>query len=439
MYQTLTRFDALGKPQPDAATKWEVNSDNTAVTFHLREGMKFSDGEPVDAEAIKVGFDYQASHGGQAARLSDYKATTPDSMTVKLTSSKPDPGIVGMGGIKVASPKYLKASNLNKAPVGSGPYTLDAAKTTRGSTYTFVKNEDFWDAKTFPYKKLVVKVLKNQTAALNALKTGQIDGTLIQQSMYKEAIASDLRVLGMRGNTTRLLLMDHKGEKIPALGELKVRRALNMLFDKKSLAKDFYQGRAVPANQIFRPGSDAYIDDLKDPYPYDPAEAKRLMKEAGYEKGFTVTFPLFGGLGMEELIPVVAQELSQLNIKVKQKTLSGPTAVEELLSGKYPMILWPLGNYGDSKQDIKDYVLDDGIWNVMHQPDPTVTKLWDRFLTSTGQEAKEIQQELNRYTIEQAWNVPLAYPEGFYAYSPKIRIPEMTDSNALNPRLWDYK
>ncbi|MGP4006980.1 ABC transporter substrate-binding protein [Streptomyces sp. 4N124] len=439
VFQTLVRFDAQGKAQPDAATRWEVNSDNTSVTFQMRDRMKFSDGTPVDAAAFKAAFEYQASHGGQAARLAEIKVTTPDRLTVQITEPKPNPDIISAGGVKLASPKYLKAGQVNKAPVGSGPYELDESATTRGSTYSFTKNENFWDAKNVPYKKLVVKVLKNQTAALNALKTGQIDGTLIQQSMYKEAKASGLEVLKMRGNTTRLLLMDHKGEKIPALGELKVRQALNMIFDKEALAKDFYQGQATPTHQIFRPGSAAYIENLKDPYPYDVAKAKQLMKEAGYEKGFSVTFPLFEGLGMEQLIPVVAQELGQLNIKVEQKTLSGPTAVEELLSGKYPMILWPLGNYGQSLQDIKDYVLHTGIWNVMHQPDPTVNELWEKIITSTGQESAKYQQELNRYTIDQAWNVPIAYPDGLYAYSPKIRIPEMSDSNALNPRLWDFR
>ncbi|MFF3851060.1 ABC transporter substrate-binding protein [Streptomyces sp. NPDC002328] len=439
VYQTLVRFDTTGKAHPDAATSWEVNSDNTSVTFRLRSGMKFSDGTPVDSMAFKKALEYQATHGGQAARLAKVKVTTPDARTVVATVPEPDPQILGIGGAKLASPKYLAAGKVNKAPVGSGPYTLDQSATTSGSTYTFVKNNAYWDAKSFPYKKLVIKVIKNQTAALNALKTGQIDGTLIQQSMFNEAKSSGLKTLSMRGTTTRLLLTDHKGEKIPAIGDLRVRRAMNMVFDKDAMAKDFYQGRATPTHQIFRPGSAAYIKDLKDPYPYNVAKAKELMREAGYEKGFTLTFPVMEGLGIEKLVPVVAQQLGQLNIKVKQQTLSGPNAVEQLLSGTYPVPLWPLGNYGESITDIKDYVLPDGIWNVMHQPDPTVKKLYDRLITAKGQKSAEIQQEINRYIIDQAWFVPMAYPDAFYAYSPKIDIPEATDFNALNPLLRDFK
>ncbi|MFE2483103.1 ABC transporter substrate-binding protein [Streptomyces mirabilis] len=439
VYQTLVDVDVQGRPIPSAAESWELNSDNTGVTFHLRSGMKFSDGTPVDATAVKESLKYAGTHGGQAGRLAKVKVSTPDARTVVASVPEPDPTLMELFGVRLASPKYLAAGNVNKAPVGSGPYTLDQAATTSGSTYTFVKNESYWDSKSFPYKKLVIKVLKNQTAALNALKTGQIDGTLIEQSMYKEAKSSGLKILSMRGATTRLLLTDHKGEKIPALGDLRVRRAMNMVFDKDAMAKDFYQGRATPANQIFRPGTAAYIKDLKDPYPYNVAKAKELMKEAGYEKGFTLTFPVMDGQGLEKLVPVVAQQLGQLNIKVKQQTLSGPSAVEELLSGKYPVPLWPLGNYGNSFQDIKDYVLPDGIWNVMHQSDPTVKKLHDKLLSANGQEAVTIQQEINRYIIDQAWFVPMVYPDGFYAYSSKISVPRSNDPNGLNPALKDFK
>ncbi|WP_436789666.1 ABC transporter substrate-binding protein [Yinghuangia sp. YIM S10712] len=440
VYQTMVRFDTHGKAYPDGAASWEVNPTNTSVTFHLRPGMKFSDGTPVDSAAFKATLEYQGTHGGQAARLAKVQVTTPDALTAVATVQEPDPLLLKVtGDTKLASPKYLASGNLNKAPVGSGPYTLNESATTSGSVYSFTKNDAYWDTASYPYKKLVIKVIKNQTAALNALKTGQIDGTLIEQSMYKEAESSGLEILTMRGTTTRLLLTDHMGEKIPALGDLNVRRAMNMVFDKEAMAKDFYQGKATPAHQIFRQGSAAYIEGLKDPYPYNVAEAKELMRKAGYENGFTLTFPVMAGLGMEKLVPIIAQQLGQLNIKVEQETLSGPNAIEELLSGKYPVPLWPLGNYGESLQDIKDYVQPDGIWNVMHQADPTVKSLWDRLVTSQGQESVAIQQEINRYIVDQAWFVPMAYPDSFYAYSSKIKVPEATDFNALNPLLRDFK
>ncbi|MFD3308632.1 ABC transporter substrate-binding protein [Streptomyces sp. NPDC058694] len=440
VYQSLIQCDALGKPQPDAAESWTFKKDNTGVTFQLRSGMKFSDGTPVDSAAVKASIAYIGQHGGQAARFASMRVDTPDSRTVVIAVPKPNPTLVGrMCEAKLASPKFLASGQVNKAPVGSGPYTLDQSATTSGSVYTFAKNDAYWNAKAYPYKKLVIKKITSETAVLNALKTGQLDGSLITQATYNEAEASGLKVVKLRGNTTRLLLTDHQGKKIPALGNVNVRRAMNMVFDKEAMAKDLYRGLASPAVQIFRPGSSAYIKDLKDPYPYNVEKAKDLMAKAGYAKGFTVEIPFMQGQNLEALIPVVKQQLGLLNITVKQVTLSGPNAISELLSGKYPMPLWQLGNYGESLQDIADYVLPDGIWNVMHQPDPTVAKLYDKVLTSSGQESAAAQQEINRYISDQAWFVPMAYPDGFYAHSSKIRVPTMSDSSALNPLLRDFK
>ncbi|WP_329348986.1 MULTISPECIES: ABC transporter substrate-binding protein [unclassified Streptomyces] len=440
VYQSLIQCDAQGKPHPDAAENWTFKKDNTGVTFHLRSGMKFSDGTPVDSAAVKASIGYIGKHGGQAARFAAMKVATPDARTVAITLPKPNPTLIlRMCEAKLASPKYLASGQVNKAPVGSGPYTLDKSATTSGSVYSFVKNDSYWNAKAYPYKKLVIKKITSETAALNALKTGQIDGSLITQATYNEAKASGLKILTLHGTTTRLLVTDHQGKKIPALGNLDVRRAMNMVFDKEAMAKDLYRGLATPAAQIFRPGSAAYIKNLKDPYAYNIQKAKDLMAGAGYAKGFTIEIPFMQGQNLETLIPVVKQQLGLLNIKVKQVTLSGPNAISELLSGKYPMPLWQLGNYGESLQDIADYVLPDGIWNVEHQSDPTVTKLYAKVLTSSGQESADAQQDINRYITDQAWFVPMVYPDGFYAYSSKVSVPTMSDLNALNPLLRDFK
>jgi peptide/nickel transport system substrate-binding protein len=441
VFEKVFNCDAKAEPAPGLAESWEFNADKTQVTLHLRPGRKFTDGAAVDAASVKASVEYSQSHGGQAKRLADWKASAPDPLTAVIDLSEPDPLFTAKlcNNLIITSAKAIKAGNLNKAPVGSGPYKLDAAATTRGSVYSFVKDESYWNAKSYPYKKLRIKVITNETAVVNALKTGQIDGSLIQEGSYNEAEAAGLKIQTLRGNTTRLLLTDHQGKKIPALGEVDVRRAMNMVFDKKAMAKGLLKGRAAPAHQIFRPGSTAYVKDLKDPYPYDVKAAKALMKKAGYADGFTLELPYMQGVGLEKLVPVVKQQLGLLNIKVKQETLSGPNAISELLSGKYPVPLWNLGNYGDSRQDISDYLLTDGIWNVSHQPDGTVSKLWDTIASGSEKEAAKAQQDLDRYVVDQAWFVPMMYPDGFYAYSSKIDVQPSSDYSALHPLLRDFK
>jgi ABC-type transport system substrate-binding protein len=178
---------------------------------------------------------------------------------------------------------------------------------------------------------------------------------------------------------------------------------------------------------------------MQDPYPYNVDAAKALMAKAGYANGFTLEIPFMQGQGLEPLIPVVTQQLGLLNIKVKQVTLSGPNAIADLLSGKFPVPFWQLGNYGESLQDISDYVLPDGIWNVSHQPDATVAKHWDQILTGNDQQKADAQKAINRYIVEQAWFVPMVYPEGFYAYNAKLNVKPSSDFSALHPLLRDFQ
>jgi peptide/nickel transport system substrate-binding protein len=237
----------------------------------------------------------------------------------------------------------------------------------------------------------------------------------------------------------RLLLTDHLGKKIPALGNVDVRRAMNMVFDKDAMAKNLFRGLATPTPQIFRPGSAAYIKDLKDPYPYDVEAAKALMKKAGYENGFSIEIPYLQGQNLDALMPVVKQQLGLLNIKVKQVSLSGPNAISELLSGKYPIPMWVLGNYGESRLDIADYILPDGIWNVMHQTDPTVARLWKKIVTDNPQQSAKDQQAINRYVVDQAWFVPMVSTGTIYAYNSKLKVRKSTDPSGLHPLLWDFQ
>lgn len=440
IWDTLVRCDENAEPEPGLAETWEFSEDQRTFTAHLRDGVEFSDGTPVNAAAVKASYEYVGSHGGAQARYADLTIETPDDLTVSITWPAPNPLIgVRICEARIASPDWLATGEVNESPVGSGPYTLDEEATTRGSVYVFEKNEDYWDADSFPYQRLELRVLESETAALNAIKTGQIDGTLINQSAVEEAETSDLKLVTMRGATTRLLLTDHLGASVPALGDVNVRRAMNMVFDRDAIAEQLYRGHADPAYQIFRPGSDAYIEDSGDPYPYDVDAAKALMAEAGYADGFTLKIPYMDGQNLDLLLPYVTDQLSLLNITVEQVNLSGPEAISELLSGEYPVPLWQLGNYGQSLQDIQDYVLTDGIWNVSHQEDETINALWEQVLTGTDEERVQAQQEINRYITEQAWFVPMAYPDGFYAYSPDVTIEQVSDYSALHPLLRDFK
>ncbi|KQP56020.1 ABC transporter substrate-binding protein [Agreia sp. Leaf283] len=437
-WDTLLICDSSGKPSPQLATEWEYNDDRSSAKLKLREGVKFSDGTDFDAEDVKAAI---TAAGEVNDRFADVAFDIEDENTITLTWPQPIPTLdLVLCEPNISSSEYYAGDAQDTTVVGSGPYIYDAGASTQGSSYTLTRNPDYWDAETYPFDKVVLKVFTDSTAGINAIKTKQIDGILADASTVDEAKSSGMEVVTLRGVTTRLLITDHNGEKIPALGDVRVRQAMNMVFDRDAISEQLYRGFADPAYQIFRVGSDAYLDDLtEDPYPYDVDAAKALMAEAGYADGFTLQIPFFEGQNHDLLFPYITEQLAQLNIKVEQVNLTGPDAITDLLSGEYPVPLWQLGNYGESLQDIKDYVLTDGIWNVEHQPDATVDALWQKVLTGTDEERVSAQKEINQYIIDQAWFVPMAYPDGFYVYNPDISIPTESDFAALHPLLRDFQ
>jgi peptide/nickel transport system substrate-binding protein len=275
---------------------------------------------------------------------------------------------------------------------------------------------------------------------VSALKTGQIDAVLVPQASLNEVEASGQKVIKFQGQTTRLLLTDHVGKVLKPIGNLKVRQAMNMVFDKEAMAKSLYQGNAEPTPQVFRKGTDAYVKDMKDPYPYDVEKAKSLMAEAGYANGFTLELPTMTGQNFETLMPYVTQQLAKINIKVKQVPLTGANAIDDLLSGKYPVVLWQLGNLGNSALQIYIESTPVGWWNLEHQPDQYVDSRWAQIKTADPKDSAKLQQEINQYQVDQAWFAPMVYNGTNYAYNAsKVSIPTQSDQEALVPKLRDFK
>src|SRR6185503_1690849 len=170
---------------------------------HIREGQKFSDGTPVDSAAVKASFDYVAKNSGSSADYKGVKVETPDANDITITWPTAQGPVIDNKACnpKIAPASFFAAKKFDK-PVGSGPYVFDAANSTSGSVYTFTKNENHWNAKNYPYKKLVVKVITSDTAAGSALKTGQIDATLVAQPSVAQVEASpNTKVVKFQGQT----------------------------------------------------------------------------------------------------------------------------------------------------------------------------------------------------------------------------------------------
>jgi peptide/nickel transport system substrate-binding protein len=440
VWDRLAKCDSLGALEEDIAESWEITNENRTITAKIREGLTFTDGTPVDAAAVQASFEYAAENGGSTADYEGITFESPDANTISITWPEPQPVLANkVCSVYIVPASYLDAGDWD-VPAGSGPYVLDEENTTTGSVYAFTKNEDHWNADHYPYPKLEVRVIESETAAVSALKTGQIDASLIPAGSLAEAEASDLEVIQFKGQTPRLIISDRKGEVVPALGDVRVRRAMNMVFDKEAMAEQLYLGNAEPTAQVFREGSDAYIEDLEDPYPFDVEKAKALMEEAGYADGFDLQLPTMEGQNFETLMPYVKEQLAQINVRVTEVPLSGANAIGDLLSGTYPVVLWQLGNMGNSALQIYIEATVPGWWELQDQPNEYIDSRWAQIATATPEESKRLQQEINQYLVDEAWFAPFVYMGTNYAFNPdEVSIPTQSDQEALTPKLRDFQ
>lgn len=444
VYDTLLRCDQDGKVHPAAAKSFSMSDDAKTLTMKLRDGMTFSDGKPVDAAAVKASIEHMQTGGGSdAGRVAGMQITTPDSDTVALTAKQPTgqlPTFMCFAPGIVASPSQLDSQDVGSKVVSSGPYTLVPSKTTSGSVYTFQKRDDYWDAKSYPYENLVLKVMPDVNARLNALRSKEIQGAVIDQSTAAQASSSGLEVLSHLSGWSGLAIADRAGETVPALGDVRVRQAMNMVFDRKAIAKGLFDGEATPTTQIFTPNETAYQAKLDDRYPYDVKKAKQLMQEAGYADGFTLQIPNQAsddGSG-NKVNPMVVQQLALLKIKVDQVTISGPTAQDKVLRGDFPVFPIQLGT-ADSLFDIVQSLQPDSIWNVRHTSDPELQPLLDKAQTLQGSAADENAQAINEYVVDQAWYAPWVDVKSYFALTSKDLAPKQTDQFHLIPNLWDFR
>ncbi|MEU9149843.1 ABC transporter substrate-binding protein [Streptomyces sp. NPDC048417] len=423
VYDTLIRLNTKGEPTPNLATSWTYDKAQTTLTLKLRDGVKFTDGTALDADAVRQNLLHTKSGTGTAAgEIQDITGVdVVDAHTVAVRLSHPTAAVLpALGQVSgmIASPKALDGP---KTPIGSGPYKLDTSATTAGQTYTYTRNPDYWNAKAFPYGKIVIKYLADPTARTNALLSGQLDGATLNLNRVKTVKGRGLNVVTYQpGDVEGLYIWDRAGKKVPALGKLKVRQALNYAFDKQALIKSTKTGLGTPTTQVFAKGEDGYQAALDDTYSYDPKKAKELLAEAGYPNGFAVTIPDFSAIFPQEQA-ALTQSLKDIGIKVTLDSLPSDQIFSAMLSGKYAMSYFKLGA-PTAWDKVQLELTNKSTWNPFKYDDPKADDLIARIGKATGTAREKLFEQLNTYVVDQAWNAPWSVIANAYATAKDVKV-----------------
>ncbi|WP_181801972.1 ABC transporter substrate-binding protein [Streptomyces shenzhenensis] len=413
IYDTLLLQDNKGELHPGAAQNWSYSKDERTLTLKLRQGMKFSSGEAVDANAVKATLERTLQTPGQnqlaLASVSSVEAPAPSTVVIRL--KRPDASLLGSlstaPGV-IGDPKTMANKTTALNPVGSGPYTLDTKATVNGSVYVLNRRDDYWNKKAYPFKTVKIRVIADQTASANALKAGETNAGTVDPSQVSALKAAGFGITHVQATAgAYLVLGDRAGSKLKPLGDLRVRKAINMAFDRQKMVTQILRGSGKATDQLFNPQSKAYDDALNNVYPYDVAGAKKLLAEAGYPNGFSVTMPSL--VFTKNFEPIFTQALGDIGIKVTWEPVPAQQTVTAVASGRYPMFLLIEGLASDAVTT-RSFYSPTGFRNVFRSTDPKLTKLLGQASEELDPaKAAGIYRQINQFGVEQAWMAPVFY------------------------------
>jgi peptide/nickel transport system substrate-binding protein len=425
-YAPLIYRAADGSLKPDLAKSWKLVGDgNQQLDITLRDDATFSDGSKVTADAVKASLEYaQKAPGAQAPMLAGmaFEVTDPHSLTI--TSATPNPLLAetftqfyGVGQIispkGLADPKALAADGDSQ---GAGPYVLDPSNTVAGDHYTFTARDHYFDAARQHYKKIVIRVIANPQASLNALKTKQVDVV----TSGDPTVASQVKSAGMQVAAVPFVfqglnLLDRDGTVSKPLGDVRVRQAINHAIDRSAVSKAVLGQYGVPTTQTVVKGGDGYSDKAADSYPYDVQKAKKLLADAGYADGFTLKVTSIQFSGIDTMAQALQGQLAKVGITLDVTTRTDVASyVQDMTGGQFPAAAVGYGAQPMFLEGAGLFLPIAPLFNGFHTADPHVAELYTQAAAADSDKRADLDRQLEEYLVEKAWFAPVAFSPVLY-------------------------
>ncbi|MDP8926794.1 MAG: ABC transporter substrate-binding protein [Actinomycetota bacterium] len=429
----------------------EAENGGLSYTFNLREGVKFHDGEPFNADAVVFNFErwrdtknpYHAGGGSQSGNFSYYqnyfggfdsesnitKVEAVDDYTVRFTLRQPQGPFldnIAQSNFGMASPKAIKedVKTFWRNPVGTGPFKF--VSWNKGTEVNLEQNSDWWGGSVpesqgggGPHvKKVVVRGIPDNTSRTAALSGGELtaaDGltpddipTVKQDGNLKITYRPPLTIGYMAMNV----------QKKP-FDQREVRQAVNMAINMSEIVKAFF-GDTGQVASTYIPPTVSFFDDSIEHYPYDPERARQMLQNAGVQN-LSVDFwympiprPYMpDGKGIAQ---AMQQDLKDVGINAKLTTRDWGTYLEETGRGVHDMCLlgWS-GDNGDPSTFLDSLLkssaaTETDALNVAYYKNSQVDDLLNRALTTTDRsERRTSYLKAQQILVEDAPWVPIAY------------------------------
>jgi len=350
IYEGLTRLNKDSIPELALAESVDVSDDGLVYTFNLRDGLVYSNGDPLTAEDFvfswkralnpELAADYaymlyyikgaEAYNTGEGS-AEDVMVEALDEKTLKVTLEAPTPFFMSLVAFKTYYPLHRPTVEADSEGwhlsvdtiVGNGPFKM--VSWAQGQM-EFVPNENYWDKDAIVLDRLVFTMVENESTELTMFETGEIDftHTVPGQEIPRLETTGELEILPYLGTYYYIFQIEK-----PPLDDINVRKALTMAIDREALVTNVTQGGQLPAFAYVPPGiPEVDGSDFRanggDYITYDPEMAQQLLAEAGYPggEGFPSVEILYNTSEMHKLVAEAIQEMWKQNLGIENVTLT---------------------------------------------------------------------------------------------------------------------
>jgi peptide/nickel transport system substrate-binding protein len=435
--------DALIKPLPGnnmapcLAQSWTESPDGLVYEFKLREGLRFHNGDPFTADDVKFSFH---RYKGTAAKLLHERVKSVDVVDphrIRFVLHKPWPDFLtfyatpATGAAWVVPKKYVERvgdEGLRKHPIGLGPYRF--VRMSPGVEIVLEANEQYWRKKP-SIKHLVIKGVPDRTTRLAMLKTGEADIAYLMIGVEAQTVKADprLRLAEVIPSATWWLEFPEQWKPKSPWADRRVRLATNLAIDRKSINEAERMGRSRLTGNII-PGAMEFALRIE-PHPYDPAQAKRLLAEAGYPNGFDAgdltPVPPFTSFG-----EAVANSLAAVGIRARVRSMERATFFDDWRAKKLTgIIMAASAGLGNAAARLEAFVVSSGTYAYGGYPD--IDDLFAQQAQERDRKRREaLLHQIQRLMHDRVMHAPIYDPATLHGVGPRVDEPAV----GLNPLLY---
>lgn len=451
IYEAMVAQNADMSFDPCLAESWETSEDGLTWTFHLREGVKFHDGDVMDSGDVVASIKL-ASNPDSPSAYSSYTSSfesveAPDANTVVIKTERPNPlmlfDVAQLYVLKQEIAEVGTEEQVADNVIGTGRYKF--VEQVKEDHIDLAANEDYW-GEVPAIKNVRFRPITNEATRTATMLTGDVDFTIDVSARDIDRLdaTEGISVIKQKGLREIYLNLDSRedsplfpGQKNP-MSDVKVRQAMYLAIDEGTIIKNIMNGCAFEMNSVVPEDYVGYTEVTRE--AYDPEKAKELLAEAGWDGSHELVFSVPTGNSIREQAAVIIQQnLQEIGIKTKIESADFATHLTKVREGNYDLGLIGSGGSPDPSECVINFK-PDHINNFSHLSDWTIYNTGAEGEHAFSFEDRKVNYDnYQELLVEQVPFCFLYFQNNLFAYNNRIgNVKDNQDYSQLNRDVWNW-